>query len=83
MKKQKLDELPIPGLEVRNGQIFANGLDYDKQVNTGQQFKIAVQISALRFGGLPFMIADKGEHLDGASWDEIRGRLRAPTFRFL
>lgn len=83
VKKQKLDDLPVPGLEVRNGQIFSNGLDYDKQVNTGQQFKIAVQISALRFGGLPFMIADKGEHLDGASWDEIREAVEGTDIQIL
>lgn len=83
VKKQKLDTLPIPGLEVRNGQIFFNDLDYDKQTNTGQQFKIAVQISALRFGALPFMIADKGEHLDGASWAEIAEAVEGTDIQIL
>jgi hypothetical protein len=83
IKKQNLDTLPIPGLEVRNGQIFYDGLDYDKQTNTGQQFKIAVQISALRFGALPFMIADKGEHLDSASWQEIAEAVEGTDIQIL
>lgn len=59
--------LPIPGLEVVNGDIFRDGVQFDK-LNTAQKVDIAIQIAALRAKGLPIARMDGFECLDPDTW---------------
>ncbi len=63
LKKSKLDNLPIPGLTIENGEVFRNGIPFD-QLNHAQRYVTALEIGALGLGELPLVISDEGESLD-------------------
>lgn len=64
LKREKLDALPIPGVEVRDGEIFYDGLSFERQLNTATKYLLSFQVAALTLGDLPFMIFDGAEALD-------------------
>jgi recombinational DNA repair ATPase RecF len=70
-KADLLKKLPIPGLEVRDGEIYRNGVLLDR-LNTAQQVEIAVGVSKLRAGDLGIVCVDRIESLDDASLEELR-----------
>jgi DNA repair exonuclease SbcCD ATPase subunit len=72
-KSDLLDSLPIPGLEVKDGEIFRNGVQFDR-LNTGQQVDVAVEIAKLRAGELGVVCVDGIELLDSGAFEEFRDR---------
>lgn len=72
-KSDLLASLPIPGLEVRDGEIFRNGVQFDR-LNTAQQVDVAVEIAKLRAGDLGVICVDRIECLDSASLEAFRDR---------
>jgi len=54
---------PIPGLEVKDGELFYNGVPY-RIVNTAQRTILAAEICALSQGELSAVIIDNWERLD-------------------
>ncbi|MNE63998.1 hypothetical protein D3C80_1593820 [compost metagenome] len=65
--------MPIPGLEVRDGEVFRNGITFDR-LNTAQQVDIAVEIAKLRAGELGVICVDGIEALNSQAFDEFRER---------
>lgn len=72
-KADLLASLPIPGLEVVDGEIMRDGVPFDR-LNTAQQVDIAVDIAKLRAGELKVVCCDGIELLDRASFESFRGR---------
>lgn len=72
-REQLLASLPIPGLEVIDGDVFRNGIQFDR-LNTSQQVDIAVEIAKLRAGELGICCVDGIELLDSAAFDEFKRR---------
>ena len=72
-KAQLLSGLPIPGLEVIDGEIFRDGVQFDR-LNTAQQVDIAVEIAKIRAADLGIVCVDRIECLDAASLEEFRRR---------
>lgn len=72
-KSDLLDALPIPGLEVKDGEIFRNDVQFDR-LNTAQQVDIAVEIAKLRAGNLGVVCVDGIELLDTESFEAFRDR---------
>lgn len=70
-KSRLLSSLPIPGLEVRDGEIFRNEVPFDR-LNTAQQVDVAVEIAKLRAGELGVVCVDGLELLDSGSFDAFR-----------
>jgi len=64
--------LPIQGLEVRDGDVFRDGVQFDR-LNTAQRVGIAVQVAALRAKGLGVVCMDGLECLDKETWDAFVG----------
>lgn len=62
-KLELLQSLPIPGIEVRDGDIFRDGVQFDR-LNTAQKVDIAVAIAKLRSGALSIVCVDGLELLD-------------------
>lgn len=62
-KLKLISELPIPGLVVQDGEIYRNGVHFDR-LNTAQQVMIAVEIAKLRAGELGIVCVDRMEMLD-------------------
>lgn len=72
-KSDLLNSLPIPGLEVRDGEIYRDGVQFDR-LNTAQQVDIAVEIAKLRTGDLGIICVDRIECLDAESMEAFRER---------
>jgi energy-coupling factor transporter ATP-binding protein EcfA2 len=72
-KASLLSQLPIDGLEVLNGEIYRNGVHFDR-LNTAQKVMIAVEIAKLRAGQLPVICVDGLELLDSETFDELRSQ---------
>lgn len=70
-KTDLLSSLPIPGLEVIDGEIFRDGVAFDR-LNTAQQVHIAVEIAKLRAADLGVICVDGIELLDNASYEAFR-----------
>lgn len=82
LKQQKLANLPIPGLEVRDGQTYADGIPFER-VNLAERTKLAFQICALRAGKLPFLILDEAENFDSATWEAFKEGAKESGFQVL
>lgn len=72
-KGDLLSSLPIPGLEVVDGEISRDGVAFDR-LNTAQQVDIAVEIAKLRAGTLGLVCVDGVELLDRAAFESFRER---------
>lgn len=72
-KAELLAGLPIPGVEVIDGEIFRQGIPFDR-LNTAQQVDIAVEIAKLRAADLGIVCVDRIECLDAESLEEFRRR---------
>lgn len=70
-KAELLDSLPIKGLEVTGGDIFRDGVQFDR-LNTAQQVGIAIEIAKLRAGELNICCVDGIELLDSASYETFK-----------
>lgn len=75
-KIELLASLPIPGVEVRDGEIFRDGVPFDR-LNTAQQVTIAVEIAKLRAGDLQVCCVDRIECLDPAAFEAFREQILA------
>lgn len=70
-KAMLLEQLPIPGLEVRDGELYRNGIPFDR-LNTAQQIQVAVEVAKLRAGDLGVICVDGLELLDSNTLEEFR-----------
>lgn len=70
-KNQLLESLPIRGLEVVQGDIYRDGVQFDR-LNTAQQVDIAVEIAKLRAGNLKICCVDGIELLDSAAFEAFK-----------
>ena len=62
-KASLLETLPIPGLEVRGGDIFFFGVPFER-LNSACQVAVAVELAKLRAGKLGIVCVDGIERLD-------------------
>lgn len=72
-KLQLLSSLPIPGLEIVDGDLFRNGVPFDR-LNTAQQVDIAVEVAKLRAGDLKVCCVDGLELLSTETFNAFRER---------
>ena len=66
-KLELLSCLPVPGLEVVDGELFRDGVPFDR-LNTAQRVEIAVEIAKLRSGELKVCCVDGIELLDAETF---------------
>lgn len=70
-KSELLANLPIKGLTVDGGEIYRDGVQFDR-LNTAQQVEIAVEIAKLRAGTLGVICCDGLELLDSDRYAEFQ-----------
>ncbi len=68
LRKAKLATLPIEGVEIRDGEIYVEGVPYD-QINTANQAALSIKLAKLHGGG--FMVADRLEMMDEQMWADF------------
>jgi energy-coupling factor transporter ATP-binding protein EcfA2 len=75
-KIELLQSLPIPGIEIIDGEIYREGIPFER-LNTAQRVAIAVEIAKLRAGKLAVACLDGMELLDETSLAEIESQTQA------
>ena len=73
LKENLLRDLPIQGLEIREGEIFCKDIVFDK-LNTAEQVKIAVEVAKLRASELGIICVDGIERLDKDTFNEFKSK---------
>ncbi len=73
-KIELLADLPVAGLEIADGDIVFNGINFDR-VNEAEKVKIAVQIAKLRAGELGIICVDGIEKLDQENFDLFKAEM--------
>lgn len=66
IKSDLLDQLPIKGVEVHEGDIVVDGIPFDR-LNESRRVRLAVDVAMLRAGSLPILCVDGLESLDSKS----------------
>ncbi len=75
-KSDLLSQLPIPGVVVKDGEVYRDGIVFDR-LNTAQQVWIAVEIAKLRSGALRVCCVDGIELLDPAAFEAFKAQALA------
>lgn len=75
-KSELLKSLPIPGIEVVDGELYRDGVPFDR-LNTAQRVGIAFEVAKLRAGDLRLVCLDGMELLDSESLVEMRKQAEA------
>lgn len=73
-KIELLSSLPVAGLEILDGDIVFNKVNFDR-VNEAEKIKIAVQIAKLRAGELKIICVDGIEKLDQNAFDLFKSEM--------
>lgn len=75
LRRRKLDELPIPGVELKDGEVYVGGVPFE-QLNTAQQFALSIRLAKLKLGRLSLMVVDHCEAFDAETWEIFRQSAR-------
>jgi len=68
LKGKLLAEMPIPGVEIRDGEVYREGIPVPR-LNTAAQVELAVQLAKLRAGEVPLVCMDGMECLDQRTYE--------------
>ena len=72
LKRRKMESSPIPGLELRDGEVYVDGRTFDNGTNTARKIEIAMALAAQNPGRLPLLLLDDAEHLGPEMWDAMQ-----------
>lgn len=67
LKSALLERLPIKGMELRDSDIYLDGVPFDR-VNEARKVQVAIEVAQLRSGRLPLIVVDGLERLDSATF---------------
>jgi len=76
LKASLLANLPIEGMEITDGKLMVNGIEFDR-INDSEKHRIAVEIMRLNHGELGLMVLDRAEIFDSKSWVSFKRACRA------
>lgn len=82
LKAGLLQRLPIPGLEVKDGDIFVDGIPFDR-VNTAKKVQLAIEVARLRAGSLGLVAVDGLECLDPKTFEAFRREAAKADLQFV
>lgn len=70
LKDAKLNNLPIKGLDIRDGELYVDGVAWP-HVNTANQYAVVCQLATIRSGDLPLLVIDKAETIAAENFDNF------------
>jgi len=73
-KLSLLKKMLVKGLEVKENDLFFNGIPFDR-VNTAKQVEIAIAIAIQRADDLPVIFVDGIERLDEKTYEEFKRQM--------
>lgn len=82
LKASLLKDLPIEGLSVQDGEIFIDGVPFDR-VNTAERVSVAIQVAGLRAGELGLVAVDGLECLDSETFKEFQAAAEESGLQFV
>ncbi len=82
LKGELLKDLPIKGLEVKDGEIYLNGIAFDR-VNEAERISMAMEIARIRSGKLGLVLCDGLECLDKKTFEAFRKRAVKTGLQFI
>lgn len=82
LKAEVLQALPIPGVEIIDGDIHKDGVPFDR-LNTATQWAIAIGIAKSRAGDIPLICADGLEALDDENFAAFSGMAAESGLHFI
>lgn len=81
LRLKKLSELPVKELEIRDGEVWGEGIDGRmmpwEQLNTARRYELSLVAEAARSGPLALQIVDNVESVDAEAWPEFVERCKA------
>lgn len=81
LRLKKLAELPVKELEIRDGEVWGQGIDGRfmpwEQLNTARRYELSLVAEAARSGPLALQIVDNVESIDAEAWPEFLERCKA------
>lgn len=75
LRANLLDELPIDGAEITDGEIYVDGIPFDR-LNSAKKAEIILGVAELRAGDLGLVCVDDLEMLDSEHFEAVVSRLR-------
>lgn len=82
LRKHKMEHLPIEGAEMRDGELFINGIAFDG-LNDAQKIMVSIQVAASRAKELPFMVIDGLERLGEENREALFDGAKASGFQIV
>lgn len=82
LRAEKQKSNPIPGLEVRDGEIFYEGVEFDA-VNTGKRMELCIRMATLRSTKCPIIIVDDAVNIDDANWEAFVAAARQSNLQIV
>lgn len=70
LKASMLENLPVPGMTITDGEIYIDGVPFDR-INTSNQIRVCMQLAAQRAGELKLICVDGLEALDQERFDRF------------
>lgn len=80
-RKRALENLPIPGLEVRDGEVYSGGVIFDR-LNTAKRIELAIEVAKIRAGELALVPIDGLEAFDAETLAEFERAAEASGVQF-
>jgi DNA repair exonuclease SbcCD ATPase subunit len=81
-KESLLQDLPIQGLEIIDGEIYLNDVTFDK-LNTAKQIEVAIEIAKLRAKDLKLICVDGLERFDTDNYNEFKKQALASDLQMI
>lgn len=82
LRKRKMETLPLEGAEMRDGELFINGISFDG-LNEAQKIMVSIQVAASRAKELPFMVIDGLERLGDKNREVLFDGAKAAGFQIV
>lgn len=82
LKSSLLEKLPIKGLEIRGGQVYVDGIPFER-VNRARQIQVALKVAKLRAGKLGLIVVDNAEALDPETFKAFEVAAAATGLQFV
>jgi ABC-type cobalamin/Fe3+-siderophores transport system ATPase subunit/Asp-tRNA(Asn)/Glu-tRNA(Gln) amidotransferase C subunit len=82
LKASLLEKLPVPGLEIKDGDLYVGGIAFDR-VNESKRIRLAIEIAKLRSGQLGLVAVDGLERLDAKTFDAFKKEAAKSKLQFV
>ena len=82
LRETKMEEVPIPGLSMKDGVVFYEGLPLDA-LNTAKRIEVATQLCTAAARKESLLVIDDAEHLDSETRQDFYEALARAGFQVL